>query len=107
VRAAGRWLLLGWLAAALLVLGMDGQLPEYLAGAGCGSLAVLGAAALVRWHRRPSRYCRPALPESYRVADDLRRPLAEVVVAAEREAGDERAGERGGQEPRHIPGGDA
>jgi hypothetical protein len=34
----------------------------------------------------PSHYNRPSLPERYRVADDLRRPLAEVVAVAEQEA---------------------
>jgi hypothetical protein len=86
VVTAGRCLVLGWLAAALAVLGLDGRLPMFLAVLAPGSLAALAAVALVRWHRRPSRYCRPALPEPYRVADDLRRPLVEVVAAAEREA---------------------
>jgi hypothetical protein len=79
-------LLAGWLLAALLVLGMDGRLPAFLAGAVPGSLLVLGVGALVRQQRAPSRYDRPTLPERYRVADDLRRPLAEVVSAAEQEA---------------------
>jgi hypothetical protein len=50
---------------------------------------VLAADALVRWHRRPSLYCRPSrppMPARYRIADDLTRPLAEVVAVAEREA---------------------
>jgi hypothetical protein len=42
--------------------------------------------ALVRQQRAPSPYTQPSLPERYRVADDLRRPLAEVVAAAEQEA---------------------
>ena len=84
-------LLAGWLLAALL-LAHDGRLPEYLAGAGCGSLLVLGIAALVRQQRRPSAYCRPSppaaamLPARYWVADDLARPVAEVVAVAERDA---------------------
>jgi hypothetical protein len=40
----------------------------------------------VRQQRVPSRYNQPALPERYLVADDLRRPLAEVVAMAEHEA---------------------
>jgi hypothetical protein len=41
---------------------------------------------LVRQQRAPSPYTQPSLPGRYRVADDLRRPLAEVVAAAEQEA---------------------
>jgi hypothetical protein len=82
MRTAGRVLVLGWLLAALLVLGLDGRLPEFLAWATPGSAAVLAVDALVRWHRRP----RPTLPDRYRVADDLRRPLVDVVAVAEREA---------------------
>jgi hypothetical protein len=32
------------------------------------------------------RYNRPSLPERYRVADDLRQPLATVVAVAELDA---------------------
>jgi hypothetical protein len=73
MKAAGRVLLLGWLSAALVVLGIDGRLPEFLAGAGCGSLLLLGAGGLVR-QLAPPRYNRPSVPECYRVADDLRQP---------------------------------
>jgi hypothetical protein len=86
MRTAGRWLLVGWLVAALGLLGMDGRLPEFLAGAASGSLLVLGLSSLVRQQLAPSRYNRPPLPERYRVADDLRQPLAVVVAAAEQEA---------------------
>lgn len=86
MKTAGRCLVLGWLLAALLVLGLDGRLPAFLAWATVGSLLVLAADALVRWHRRPSVCCRPSLPERYQVADDLGRPLVEVVAAAEAEA---------------------
>jgi hypothetical protein len=41
VRTAGRWLVLGWLLAALVVLGMDGRLPAFLGWATLGSLLVL------------------------------------------------------------------
>jgi hypothetical protein len=85
---AGIGLLAGWLLAALLLLAQDGRLPEYLAGAGSGSVALVGVAALVRWHRRPSIYCMPStppLPARYRAADDLTRSLAEVVTVAEQE----------------------
>jgi len=86
VRTAGRFLLVGWLVAALGLLGMDGRLPEFLAGAACSSLLLLGLSSLVRQQLAPSRYNRPPLPERYRVADDLRQPLAVVVAAAEQEA---------------------
>jgi hypothetical protein len=79
-------LLAGWLLAALLLLAHDGHLPEYLAGATSGSLLVLGVGALVRQQLAPSRYNRPGLPERYRVADDLRQPIAVVVAVAEAEA---------------------
>jgi hypothetical protein len=86
VRTAGRCLVVGWLTAALLVLALDGRLPAFLGWALPASAAVLVADALVRWHRRPSLYCRPSLPDRYRAADDLGRPLVEVVAAAERDA---------------------
>jgi len=76
----------GWLVAALVLLGLDGWLPEFVAGAASGSLLVLGLGALVRQQLAPSRYNRRPLPERYRVADDLGRPLVEVIAAAEREA---------------------
>jgi hypothetical protein len=85
----GRALVVGWLLAALVVLALDGRLPAFLSWAMPGSLLVLGADALVRWHRRPSLYCRPSrppMPARYRVADDLTRPVAEVVAVAERDA---------------------
>jgi hypothetical protein len=79
-------LLVGWLLAALLVLGMDGRLPVFLAWAVPSSLLVLGIGSLVRQQLAPSCFNRPSLPERYRVADDLRCPLADVVAAAEQEA---------------------
>jgi hypothetical protein len=86
MRTAGRFLLVGWLVAALGLLGMDGRLPEFLAGAASGSLLVLGLWSLVRQQLAPSRYNRPSMPERYWVADDLRQPIAAVVAAAEQEA---------------------
>lgn len=47
---------------------------------------MLGVGVLVRQQLAPSRYCRPKLPDRYRVADDLSRPLADVVAEAEAEA---------------------
>src|SRR6266511_2564994 len=82
----GLGLLVGWLLAALLVLAVDGRLPGFLVGALPGSLLVLGLGALIRQQLAPSRHNRPSLPERYRVADDLGRPLVEVIEAAEREA---------------------
>jgi hypothetical protein len=85
MRTVGRWLLVGWLLAALVLLGMDG-LPGFLAGAVFGSLLALGVGGLVRQQLAPSRYNGPSLPEPYRVADDLRQPIAVVVAVAEAEA---------------------
>ena len=79
-------LLAGWLLAALLVLGIDGRLPAFLAWVLPGSLLVVGVDALVRQQRAPSPYTQQSLPERYRVADDFRRPLADVVAVAEQEA---------------------
>jgi hypothetical protein len=86
MRTAGRLLLVGWLVAALVLLGMEGRLPEFLAGAASGSLLVLGVGGLVRQQLAPSRHNRPSMPERYRVADDLHQPLAAVVAAAEQDA---------------------
>jgi hypothetical protein len=85
----GIGLLAGWLLAAMLLLAHDGRLGQYLAGAASGSVLALGIVALVRWHRRPSLYCKPSTPPQpacYRVANDLDRPLAEVVAVAEQDA---------------------
>jgi hypothetical protein len=84
-------LLVAWLVAALVVLGIDGRLPAFLAGAVPGTLVLLGAGALVRQQLAPSRYNLPppppsAIPVRYRVADDLCQPLAAVVAAAEHDA---------------------
>jgi hypothetical protein len=70
-----------------------------VAGAGhgwpaAGVLVVLGVGSLVRQQLAPSLYNRPSVPERYRVADDLRRPLADVVAAAEQEAITAPAGQR-------------
>jgi hypothetical protein len=86
MRAAGRWLLLGWLLVALVLLGIDGRLPEFIAWAAPGSLLVLGVGSLVRQQLAPSILDRPPLPARYRVADDLRQPIAAVVAVAEQDA---------------------
>jgi hypothetical protein len=90
MKTAGRLLLLGWLIAALVLLGIDGRLPEFLVGAACGSLLLLGVGGLVRQQLAPSRYNRPPVPERYQVADDLRQPIAAVVAVAELDAITER-----------------
>jgi hypothetical protein len=75
-----------WLLAAVVLLAAQGLFVPYLLAAGAASLAGLGLRALVRQQRAPSILERPPLPERYRVADDLRRPVADVVAAAEAEA---------------------
>ena len=84
----GGWLLLGWLLAALVLLGLDGRLLVFILTAVPGSLLVLGARALVRQQLAPSICDGPPLPERYRVADDLRQPISAVVAAAELDASD-------------------
>jgi hypothetical protein len=85
MRTIGRGLLVGWLLAALLLLGLDGRLLWFLAWVLPGSLLALGIGALVRQQLAPSRHNRPSIPERYRAADDLHRSLAEVVAVAEQE----------------------
>jgi hypothetical protein len=86
MRAMIGLLLVGWLLAALVLLGMDGRLPEFLAWVLPGSLLALGVGSLVHQQLAPSPHNRPSLPERYRVADDLRQPFTEVVMVAEQEA---------------------
>lgn len=86
MRTIGRWLVAGWLLAALVLLGGDGRLPVFLAWAAPISLLALAVGGLVRQQCAPSILDRPPRPLRYRVADDLRRPLAEVVAVAEQEA---------------------
>jgi hypothetical protein len=83
---AGRDLLVGWLLAALVLLGVDGRLPLLVAWAVPGSLLAVGIGAFIRQQRRPSMLDRPSVPQRYRVADDLQQPLGAVVAAAEQEA---------------------
>jgi hypothetical protein len=82
----GRWLLGSWLVAALVMLGVDGRLPDFLAWATPSTLLVLGVGALVRQQRAPCFLDQPPLPYRYRVADDPSQPIAAVIAAAEREA---------------------
>ena len=72
MKTAARWLLVGWLLAALVLLGIDGRLPEFLAWTVPGSLLGLGVGALVRQQLAPFCFNRPLFPERYRMADDLR-----------------------------------
>jgi hypothetical protein len=86
MRTIGRWLSVGWMLAALTVLGRDGRLPSFLAWATPSTLLVLGIGALVGQQRAPSFLDQPSLPYRYRVADDLSQPIAAVVAEAEYEA---------------------
>jgi hypothetical protein len=86
-RNPGWWpVLAAWALLGLALLAAAGLLAVFVVAGGVCWLALAAGWSLVRWHRRPSSYCRPPLPEPYRVADDLTRPLAEVVAAAEWEA---------------------
>jgi hypothetical protein len=83
----GWWpLLASWALLGLALLAAAGLLAVFVVLGGACWLLLSASWSLARHQRAPSRYCRPALPESYRVADDLRRPLAEVVAVAELEA---------------------
>jgi hypothetical protein len=84
--ALGRWLLLSWLVAALVMLSVDRRLPAFLIWVTPSTLLVLGVGALVRQQRAPSFLDQPPLPNRYRVADDLGQPIAAVIAAAEDEA---------------------
>jgi hypothetical protein len=86
MRVVGRWLLVGWLLAALTVLGINGRLSVFLAWMAPASALALGIGALVCQQRAPSILDRPTVPERYRVADDLRQPITTVVTVAEHEA---------------------
>jgi hypothetical protein len=86
MRTAGRVLLVGWLLAALALLGMEGRLLLLIAWATPASVVVLGVGALARQQLAPSPLDEPTLPARYRAADDLAQPLAVVVAVAEQEA---------------------
>jgi hypothetical protein len=79
-------LVVAWLLAAVALLAIQGMLVPYLVAVGAATLAGLGLRALVRQQRAPSMLERPPLPERYRVADDIHRPVADVVAVAEAEA---------------------
>jgi hypothetical protein len=59
MKTAGRFVVVGWLLLALVLLGMDGQLPVFLAWTAPATLLVLAVGALVRQQRAPSMLDRP------------------------------------------------
>lgn len=79
-------LLVAWLLLAVALLARQGILLGYLAAVLPGSGVALALRVLVRQQRAPSILDQPALPLSYRVADDLRQPITVVIEAAEAEA---------------------
>jgi hypothetical protein len=79
-------LVIAWLLAALALLAVQGMLVAYAGAVGAITLVGFGLRALVRQQRAPSMLDRPPMPERYRVADDLRRTLDDVVAVAEQEA---------------------
>jgi threonine/homoserine/homoserine lactone efflux protein len=83
---AAMFMVVAWLLAAMVLLAAQGILLAYVGVAGAATLVWLGLRALVRQQRAPSMLDRPPQPERYRVADDLRRPLDDVVAVAEQEA---------------------
>jgi hypothetical protein len=62
MKTAGRFVVVGWLLLALVLLGMDGQLPVFLAWTAPATLLALTVGALVRQQRAPSMLYRPQLP---------------------------------------------
>jgi hypothetical protein len=68
-----------WLFVALVLLVLDGCLVLFLVCAVPSSAAVIVAIALIRDQRKASI----AESRRYRVADDLGRPMADVVADAE------------------------
>jgi threonine/homoserine/homoserine lactone efflux protein len=80
------FVVVAWLFAAVVLLASQGMLLAYVGVTGVATLVWLGLRALVRQQRAPSMLERAPLPERYRVADDLGRPLDEVVAVAEQEA---------------------
>lgn len=87
MRHPGWWpVLAAWALLGLALLAAAGLLAVFVVLGGACWLLLAASWSIVRQQLAPSRYCGPALPERYRVADDFSRPLAEVVAAAEREA---------------------
>jgi hypothetical protein len=87
VRNPGWWpVLAAWSLLGLALLAAAGLLAVFIVLGGACWLLLATGWSLVRQQLAPSRYNRPPVPEPYRVADDISRPLAEVVAVAEREA---------------------
>ncbi len=90
MRNPGWWPVLGaWALLGLALLAAAGMLAAFVILGGACWVALSAGWSLVRWHRRPSLYCKPStppLPARYRAADDLRQPIATVVAVAELEA---------------------
>ena len=86
VGRAAMFLVVAWLVAAVALLAARGALMPFLVAVLPGSAVALTLQALVRQQRAPSILDRPLLPERYRVADDLQKPIAAVIEAAEAEA---------------------
>jgi hypothetical protein len=83
----GWWPVLAtWALLGLALLAAAGLLVVFIVLGGAAWLLLAAGWSLARQQLAPSRYNRPSLPEPYRVADDLSRPLAEVVAVAEQEA---------------------
>ena len=86
-RNPGWWpVLAAWALLGLALLAAAGLLAVFIVLGGACWLLLAAGWSLARQQLAPSRYNRPPLPEPYRVADDLSRPLAEVVGVAEQEA---------------------
>ncbi len=87
VRNPGWWpVLAAWALLGLALLAAAGLLAAFIVLGGACWLALSAGWSLVRWHRRPSLYCKPStplLPEPYRVADDLGYTIDEVIAVAE------------------------
>ena len=87
MRNPGWWpLLAAWSLLGLALLAAAGLLAVFVVLGGACWLLLAAGWSIARQQLAPSRYNRPPLPEPYRVADDLTRPLADVVATAEHEA---------------------
>jgi hypothetical protein len=79
---AAAWALLG-----LALLAAAGLLAVWLVLAAVAWLVLLGVRAVLGPQLAPPYHAtRPALPASYRVADDLAAPVGDVIAAAELDA---------------------
>ena len=86
MRNPGWWpLLAAWALLGLALLAAAGLLAVFVVLGGACWLLLATGWSLLRQQLAPP-YHRPAVPPRYQAADDLSRPLAEVVAAAELEA---------------------